>query len=96
MTDISSLLKQRHERFMSFERMLLLTTRRIWSQGELSQLFQERSEEASDAVWGQSSNDVRRDPERATEKIVTEFGFSLIEIDLSKMTRSEMGAALLR
>jgi len=66
--------------------------RKIWSQGELSQLFEERQEEASHAVREWRESDIRSNAERVTEEIVAEFGFRLIELDLSAVTRTPIRA----
>jgi hypothetical protein len=69
-----------------------MTRRRVWSQGELSELFREWLEEASEVVWRRADADVRLNPEQVTDEIATEFDFRPTELDLSEMTRSEISA----
>jgi hypothetical protein len=66
--------------------------RKIWSQGELSQLFEERREEASHAVREWSESDIRSSAERVSDAIFAEFGLRLIELDLSAVTRTPITA----
>ncbi len=69
-----------------------MTSRRVWSQGELSDFFLERLEEVSDAVWRRSDTDVRLNLEGVIDEITAELGLKAIQLDLSAITRSEISA----
>jgi len=69
-----------------------MSPRKIWSLGELSQLLDERREEAFHAVRKRAESDIRSRIGPVTDEIVDEFGFKLIELDLSAMTRSPITA----
>ena len=69
-----------------------MAARRIWSLGDLSQLFQERLQEVPEMVWGLPAAAVSASPESVTNEIVTQFEFQPIDLNVSAMTRSEISA----
>lgn len=66
--------------------------RKIWSLGELSQLLEERREEASHTVRHWPMSAIRSNPEQAIDEIVANLDLKSIELDLSAITRSPIRA----
>jgi hypothetical protein len=71
---------------------VVVSRRKIWSLGELSQLLQERREEALDTVRQWPDSDIRSNPEQVTDEIVASLGLKPIELDLSAIKRSPIRA----
>jgi hypothetical protein len=71
-----------------------MPARRVWSRGNLSDIFQERLEEATSVVWAQTDTRVVNDPGMLINEITEQFGFTPIQFDESTMTRSPIDARL--
>src|SRR5258708_37680504 len=69
-----------------------MRARRVWSGGNLSDIFQERLEEATRLVWRHNEVAIINEPDRLIDEIVAQFSFTPIEYDSSKMTRTPIKA----
>ena len=69
-----------------------MSGRQIWSQGELSDLFRERKDEAVSDVERRPAAEIRFDPDGVIEDIASRYEVSSIELDFAEMTRSPLAA----
>jgi hypothetical protein len=65
---------------------------RIWSRGDLPDIFNERRERAVNAAWEWVEAEVSNNPESVIDAIFAQYSFKSITFDAAQMTRSSIDA----